>query len=324
MVDYIGSETIKKYYKETGIVLSDRMIAARICNAGFSVEEVHDSLQEIQARTEDSDLKEQIGKYIGREKIMYEKMKGSVPGDIYKLSVRYEKDDDYYGNGYFSDFDTALMTARKGKGEEDDMDGYKIEKFHVIDRTKFPVREAYWQMGDADGWAKYDRNGRLYDIWVRMEEEEEQQWTVSFTEEYFCYPHPFQRGDILVRHGNDEMLYIMSMDAEKTAEREKRKAQCGDVLDIGIAGTMICRRTGRVWDMDEWICPFEFEYAPINGETEDVIERAALEMKQILRGKTGSFQYIFDAFARRQEEYLESTRISLITGITLHPHNVLF
>lgn len=82
--------------------------------------------------------------------------------------------------------------------------------------------------------------------------------------------------------------------------------------------------TGRVWDMDEWIYPFEFEYAPINGETEDVIERAALEMQQILRGKTGSSQYIFDAFARRQEEYLEYTRISLITGITLHPHNVLF
>lgn len=30
MADYIGSETIKKYYKEEGIVLSDRMIAAGI------------------------------------------------------------------------------------------------------------------------------------------------------------------------------------------------------------------------------------------------------------------------------------------------------
>lgn len=120
------------------------------------------------------------------------------------------------------------------------------------------------------------------------------------------------------------MLYLMSMDSEAVAERNRKKSQWGDVTDIGIAGTMICRRTGRIWDMDEWISPFEFEYAHINEETEDVIERAALEIQRILQGKTGSFQYIFDACARRQEEYLESARISLITGIELYPHNVRF
>lgn len=322
MVDYIGSETIKKYYEENGIVLSDRMIAARICNARFSVEEVHSSLQEIKARTEDVDLKKQIEKYISREKTMYEKMEKSVPKDIYRLSVWYERDDDYCDNGYFDDFGTALLVAREMIDKEKDVDKYKIEKFHLMERTQLPFKGKYWEMGHADGCAEYGRNGKLYDIWVRMEEEETQK--ITFKDEYFYYPHPFQRGDILAMHGDDEKLYIMDMDAEAVAARDRRKSQWGDVTDIGIAGVMISRRTGRIWDMDEWICPFEFEYAFIDEKTEDVIERAALEMRWILLGETGSFQYIFDACARRQEEYLESTRISLITGIKLHPHNVFF
>lgn len=322
MVDYIRSETIKKYYKENGIVLSDRMIAARICNARFSVEEVHSSLQEIQERTEDVDLKEQIKKYISRETAMYEKMKTSVSRDIYKLSVLYENDDDYCDKGYFSDFDAAFRVGREMQEKKDDVNKFQIEKFHLMEQNQLPFKGGYWEMGCADGCAGYGRNGKLYNMEARMEEDEEEE--ITFADEYFSYPHPFKRGDILVRHGDDEMLYIMDMDAEAVARRDKKGFQWGDVTDIGIAGTMINRRTGRIWGMDEWINPLEFEYASIDEKTEDVIEQAALEMRWILLGKTGSFQYIFDACARRQEEYLESTRISLITGIELHPHNVLF
>lgn len=193
MVDYIGSETIKKYYQEKGIVLSDRMIAARVCNARFPVEEVCASLQEIQAWTEDSDLKEQIGKYIRREKVIYEKMKEYVPGDIYKLSVWYEGDDDYCYDSYFSGFDTAFLAARELEDMEDNIGEYKIEKFRVTDRTKLSSKEDRWKMGNADGCAKYDRSGKLYDIWVHMAKEE-QEWETGFAEAYYYYPHPFQRG----------------------------------------------------------------------------------------------------------------------------------
>lgn len=124
--------------------------------------------------------------------------------------------------------------------------------------------------------------------------------------------------------GNDEVLYIMDISREEEEERKKRIASWADVTDIGISATMISRRTGRIWDLDEWVNPMEFEYAEIDANTEDVIERAALHMQRILQGKPGSFQYIYDACARRQEDYLESSRISLITGIELHPHNVFF
>jgi len=66
MDDYIGSEAVKKYYEENDIVLPDRMIAAHICRTGFPIAEAHSSLREIQARTEDAELKEQIEKYFGR------------------------------------------------------------------------------------------------------------------------------------------------------------------------------------------------------------------------------------------------------------------
>lgn len=322
MVDYIGSDTIKKYYKEQEIVLSDRMIAARICNAGFCMEEVHSSLREIQARTEDADLRGQIEKYISREMAMYEEVKKAGAGEFYRLSVRYEEDNENCENGYFSDFDTAFLVGREMTNVEKDICKYEIEKFHIIDRPQLPDKEAYWELGHAEGCAEYDRNGNLTSVWVHMEEDEYE--GADFSEEYFYYPHPFQRGDILVRRGDDEYLYVMTMDQESVKEHDRRRSVWGDFSDIGIAGTMICRRTGRIWGMDEWIHPFEFEYAPIDKRTEDIMEQAALEMQRILVGKTGSFQYIFDACARRQEEYLESKRISLITGIELHPHNVLF
>ncbi len=321
MVDYIGSEAVKKYYKEKGIILSDRMIAARICNAGFNVNEIHSSLREVQAQTKDDGLKVQIEKYIGRELDMYEKMKKSVPGDIYKLSIWCEGDEGYIENGYSRDFETAFLAAREIKARKKDVDRYKIEKFRIMDKSQFPLAEEYWSIRDANGCAEYDEEEELYYIWIRMEEEEE--WERLFDEEYYCYPHPFKRGDILVRRGDDDTLYVMDLPPETEARREKKISQWGDFSDIGISATMFDRRTGRIWDMDERVHPFDFEYAPIDEKTEDIIERAALEMQQILQGNLGSFQYIYDACARRQEDYLESSRISLITGIKLHPHNVL-
>ncbi len=325
MIDYIGSDAVKKYYKEKGIILSDRMIAARICNAGFKVDEIRNSLQEIQARTEDAELKGQIEEYISREKAMYEKVKKSVPGDIYRFSVWYKGDDSYSGNGYFNDFELARSMLRDMKNKReapDEYKKYKIEKFHILDSSQIPFIEEHWSVGGADGYVEYDSEGELYDIWACLEEERDAERL--FTDEYFYYPHPFKRGDILVRRGDDETLYVVSMDPEREAEHEKKRAMWGDVTDIGIYATMICRRTGRIWDMDERINPLELEYARIEEGTEDVIERAALEMQRILLGKEGSFQYIFDACARRQEDYLESSRISLITGIDLHPHHVFF
>lgn len=320
MVDYIGSDAIKKYYEENGIVLSDRMIAARICNAGFNIGEIHSSLREIQARTEDADLKRQIEEYISMETSMYEEMEKSVPGDIYKLSVWWEGDEEYSEHGYFSDFGLALSMVREIKDKEKDADQYMIEKFHIVDRSQLPFMGECWAMGHADGCAKYDSEGELYAIWVRPEED--RGWERSFADEYFSYPHPFKKGDILVRNGDDEMLYIKDMSPEEEAERDKRVSPWGDVTDSGIIATMISRRTGRIWDMDEWINPLEFEYAHIDEKTEDVVERAALQIQRLLQGRAGSFQYIYDACARRREEYLESDRVSLITGIRLHPHNV--
>ena len=323
MIDYLGSNAIKKYYKEKGIILPDRMIAARICNGGFNVGEIHSSLRELQAQTKDASLKGEIGMYVSREEDLYERLKKSVPGDIYRLSVKYERDDDYIESGHFSGFELALSVIQEIKCKGKDIDWYKIEKFHVMDKTQAPFTEEYRDtMEDAAGCAKYDREGELYDVRYRLEEDED--WKKSFAEEYFYYPHPFKKGDILLMEEDDETLYIMNMDREEEKERQKRIAPWADATDIGINCTMISRRTGRIWDMDEWVNPLDFEYTSIDEETEDVIEGAALEMRKILQGRPGSFQYIFDACARRQEDYLESKRISPITGTGLHPHHVLF
>lgn len=325
MIDYIGSNTVKKYYKENGIILSDRMIAARICNAGFkfNMKEIHSSLRELQAQSEDVSLNKEIEMYISRETGLYERLKKSVPGDIYRLSVRYKCDDDYIERGYFSDFELAFSVIQEIKCNEKDLDCCKIEKFHIMDRAHIPFTEEYRDiMEDAVGYAKYDGEGELYDVWYRLKEDGVGK--TSFADEYYYYPHPFKKGDILVLQGNDEVLYIMDISREEEEERKKRIASWADVTDIGISATMISRRTGRIWDLDEWVNPMEFEYAEIDANTEDVVERAALQMQRILQGKQASFQYIYDACARRQEDYLESSRIFLITGIELHPHNVFF
>ena len=258
---------------------------------------------------------------------MYEKMEKSVPGDIYRLSVWYEGDSGYSENGFFSDFGLAQSMVRelkqKLKQKEKVAERYKIEKFHVMDRTQPPQMDKYWSLGDADVCAEYNSNGELFNIWSRMGEGGARE--ELFVDEYFYYPHPFKRGDILVRKGEDETLYIvnMDMDPETEAEREKHKASHGDSMDIGIYATTISRRTGRIWDMDELVHPFEFEYARIDEKTEDIVERAALEIQWIMLGKRGAFQYIYDVCVRKWEDYLEEGRISLITGIELHPQNVL-
>jgi len=153
--------------------------------------------------------------------------------------------------------------------------------------------------------------------------EEQEGWERLFDEGYYSYPHPFRRGDILLRTGEKDTLYIVDMDKdpEKETERVNRLASFGDYTDIGIRTTTISKRSGRIWDMDEPLHPFVFEYACLDERTEDVIEQAALEIQHLMRGGRGSLQYIYDACLRRKEDCIEATREPLTTGIRLRPYS---
>lgn len=316
MVDYIRSNTIKNYLKENKIVLTDEMTAALIANRSHinGMEKTHEALREIQEQTADDVLKKQIQRYIDDDLANLEELKASGRGDFYELSVWDERDREEKILEYYQEYESAERMAQT-LGEK-----CIIRKHHAVQKSGDDYR-----LEDAQrNAAEFDKEGKLFYVFGSSSHRNEmEEW---FEEKYYIFPHPYKRGDILEMTGNKDVLFIVVEDADPVvveAERKRWKEIHMDYSDINISLTSIDRASGRIWDTDGWMHPYDFEYAHIEPDTEELAERIMLEIQKLLLGKWGSVQFIYDACLRLKEEYMESEkRVSLITGIKLRPWNV--
>lgn len=307
MIDYILSNTIKKYLKEHKIILPDKMAAALICRRenDAGMEEMHEALREIQERTEDAGLKAQIRGYIEDDLANLAEFRESGSGDFYMLSVWGESE----VLEYYKAYEPAEHAART-LGER-----CKVRKRHAVQKAGDDFLTGAGYRDEAE----FDEDGRL----CFVSGSSNHFW--EFDQKYYVFPHPYKRGDILEGIGNKGFLYIVTEDADPAvAEAEqKRLAPLADFSDITISVTGIERATGRIWDSDGGMHPYDFEYAQIDPGTKDLAERIMLEMQRLLMGKRGSVQYIYDACLRLREDSRESEqRVMLITGVELRPRNV--
>lgn len=316
MVDYIRSNTIKKYLKENKIVLTDEMTAALIANRSHinGMEKTHEALREIQEQTEDGILKKQIQRYIDDDLANLEELKASVRGDFYELSVWDERDREEEILEYYQEYESAERMAQT-LGER-----CMIRKHHAVQKSG----DDYRLEGARHYEAQFNKEGKLFYVLGSSNHlDEMEEW---FEEKYYIFPHPYKRGDILELAGDKDALFIVVEDADPAvveAERKRREWLHMDYSDINISVASIDRATGRIWDTDGWMHPYDFEYAHIEPDTEDLAERIMHEIQKLLLGKWGSVQFIYDACLRLKEEYMESEkRVSLITGMELRPWNV--
>lgn len=213
---------------------------------------------------------------------------------------------------YYKEYESAEHAART-LGEK-----CTVRKHHAIQKSGDDFRLETAQRNDAE----FDENGELFSVFGssnHFNEIEE-----FFDDKYYFFPHPYKRGDILELIGNKDFLYIVVEDVDPAVvEAERKRRASGDFTDINLSVTGIDRETGRIWDTDGGMHPYDFEYAHIEADTKNLAERIMLEMQKLLLGKWGSVQFIYDACLRLQEEFRESEkRVSLITGIELRPRNV--
>lgn len=258
-------------------------------NHDLCMDRARKALLEIQQHTEDQILKKQIRKYLKDGQSCLESFCGVTEGDIYRLLKRDGSQGVYTDAGYYDRPETAASVIPGLRSE------CLIEKYRLI-RQKDPIiygkkRENLWK---RTGWARYNRKGERCEIWGPPGKDPSLWKTPPFAERYYHYPHPFRRGDILKRTGEEEVLYIVLMheDPEVEEKREKLFASAGKYTDIGISTININRKAGTIFETADRIHPYEFEYAQPDQETSDRAERAALEIQSLLRGGYGSLQYL--------------------------------
>lgn len=114
MIDYIPSNSVKKYIKDNNITLSDFEKAALIYNAhNVTKEDVYAELAELMRETKDKNLKKQIAERLEEDAKILKIIQTGGEKVIYKLSVYYPEDKEYEGEGFFATYEAAKKIFRK-------------------------------------------------------------------------------------------------------------------------------------------------------------------------------------------------------------------
>ena len=127
MIDYIPSNSVKKYIKDNNITLSDFEKAALIYNAhNVTKEDVYAELAELMRETKDKNLKKQIAERLEEDAKILKIIQTGGEKVIYKLSVYYPEDKEYEGEGFFATYEAAKKFS--GRYSQD----FMIEKMKLL------------------------------------------------------------------------------------------------------------------------------------------------------------------------------------------------
>ena len=127
MIDYIPSNSVKKYIKDNNITLSDFEKAALIYNArNVTKEDVYAELAELMRETKDKNLKKQIAERLEEDAKILKIIQTGGEKVIYKLSVYYPEDKEYEREGYFATYEAAKKFSRRYSQD------FMIEKMKLL------------------------------------------------------------------------------------------------------------------------------------------------------------------------------------------------
>ena len=127
MIDYIPSNSVKKYIKDNNITFTDFEKAALIYNArSVTKEDVYAELAELMRETKDKNLKKQIAERLEEDAKILKIIQTGGEKVIYKLSVYYPEDKEYEGEGYFATYEAAKKFSRRYSQD------FMIEKMKLL------------------------------------------------------------------------------------------------------------------------------------------------------------------------------------------------
>ncbi len=328
MIDFIRSKSVKKYLEEKQIYIDDKLKYALIVESqmAFPLEDIKKSLLELAAETDDEEVKVQAPIWIRNEDAEFAVLsRNSGPDYYYKLQYT-----DRYGEivvyGCYPTLELAVKCGIKLAAEEC-VDEFEIEK------DIMPASEAVIDdIEDTDSDSQYDfatarfrADGKLFCCSARcavLKEEIES----PLEERFHIVPHPFRRGDIVRYVGGRDGgrffgLILEQEDDEMSAQKERMESlqkwctPCWENVSVQLVNVDL--ETGLIWDNDCQVVPTELEFYPIPEDTQDLGERVLLCLSDLLKGKPTSLQYIQNGLMKLQEEYDDSQRYPLITGLDI-------
>lgn len=328
MIDCVRSETARKYLKEKGIELDDKLKFALVVNDDhlYPQEDVVEYLEALITSTKDPEVREQAEKKIAYYHAQYAAFaRDRGPGYYYHMTAFdrfYDRDEPI---GDFRTLELAESFGRDYAREEGKE--FTIELMFVAANAE----EASWftesgQDQRDGGRAKYNKEGKLLycvcysdELSERIEDPIENRW--------FPLPHPFRRGDILksIYPINQDMRFIVTSCAgdDEIADQYKKQEwrfaagllPTWDCITFEVIPVNI--RTGIVWDQDDPMYPYDFEYAEVSENYESVPDQMLIQMSKMVKGEPFSMQYIQNAQMKLHEEYDDSERYQLITGLKI-------
>lgn len=324
MIDYIKSESCKKYLSEQNIKLEDKLVYALIINNRhyYSYEDIKNSIKELATNTLDEEIKAQSEIWLknhDKEVAAFKKDSGPEYLYIVKYSDRMSRHEEIHG--YYRTIDLAL---KNGKLMADD---YELKRF-AIEKAFI---ESIDQNSDSEnmlaytGEAHYFANGKLILVNMRMSHEEIED---PIEDRYYIMPHPFRKGDIVKRiyddNDNRTLSVILSDDDDEMSYQKKRMERITSLEwdSTGIAVEDVDLKTGTIWDNDGHPLPYDFEYYHIDEHTDDIGERVMLNISDIVKGKIASYQYIQHGLMKLREDVDNSNKYHLLYGIDLKKSSI--
>lgn len=210
MIDYIPSNSVKKYIKDNNITFTDFEKAALIYNArNVTKEDVYAELAELMRETKDKNLKKQIAERLEEDAKILKIIQTGGEKVIYKLSVYYPEDKEYEREGYFATYEAAKKFSRRYSQD------FMIEKMKLLfgdeaDDGKY-IKEDY--INPTMGFIEYNKKGDILCFSSSEYDEDELREKYNyerFEDKYISFRHPFRQGDIVRNIANGERGVVRS------------------------------------------------------------------------------------------------------------------
>lgn len=333
MIDCVRSGAVRKYLAEKGIELEDKLKYALVMNDNrlYPMEDVIQYLTYLAAVTADDEVREQAGKSISQFLKHYESFgQDRGPSYYYYLMVYDKWSKNYEPGGSFRTLNLAETVGRK-KASEDGTD-FRIELKYIAQNEE----EGTWfddsGVDQSDGGeAVYNEEGKLL-YCICFADGMENDIEDPIEDRWFPFPHPFRRGDILrsVNEREKDMRYIVlscAGDDEIQDQYDCHKWRFEDGLSPSWDCTTfrvlpVSLKTGNIWEQDAPMYPYDFEYAEVSDDYENVRDQVLIQMSRMVKGEPCFMQYIQNGLQKLHEDYDNEERYQLLTGIKLKKSTV--
>lgn len=233
--ELIPSETVRRYMKENKWVFTDFEYAALIYHSRVPAERQHSLLRDLQDRTGDRILQEQIMEYLKREEQRFRIFKENRDKSyIYAVKVHASyRMREPFSREYFFNWKAALE--------------YGIVYGEALEIEKYPVKDAD-EPGDCAydhlplGKLHFNADGEILSI-ESMEDPDIEYDEQHFTKMYFEVPNPFEQGDIVTIHGGGYGVVETSQeewksDVDMCKEAMQQENTFVDSMSIRIQSTL--------------------------------------------------------------------------------------